>query len=706
MTGFPPRARLHEELRLFESDVQAAVLDALPSEVALLDATGRVVTVNAAWRSFADANGLAIPDGGLGLDYIDVCARIAGKDEAARSRIAHGIQGVLAGKRDRFTCDFPCRLPGEPRWLSLVVTPLPGKPPIGAVVVHANVSRDERKRDQDALRELTADLEERVRRRIEELALARDDAERANQAKSTFLATMSHEIRTPMSGLLGLLELLELTDLSDEQRNALHVARESGISLHRIIDGILDFSKIEANSLDLDLQPASIRAVVDSARRLHGHVAAGKHLQLVTHVAPEISPCLVFDPLRVGQILNNLLSNAIKFTERGEIRVDVDLVSRSEGRQELRLSVRDTGVGIARDQVAHLFKPFAQASVQTSTRFAGTGLGLFISRRLAELMGGNLQLESRLGQGTVLTLQVAFTVCDDEAVVSQPASLARDPLDWDLPKDQGRLPAAGNVKPNGVLLLVVDDHPINRHVLVLQADALGHAAEAVENGEQALRAWESGRFTALIADCNMPGMSGYELVRRIRSLEVARKLRPMPIIGCTANALPSAREACLDAGMDDVLTKPVDLPRLSEALDRWGPHVGRPAGEWHQPSHVDAPARLPPNQGLLDLAMLAAISHGDASTQQRVLRELRRTNEIDAADLHEAWRDGDFPRLVHHAHRMRGACGMLGATLLASVCSAVQAAAERHQRDELDTLMGAFDSELQRLDRYLESLSG
>ena len=687
-------SRANTELRKQRTELRA-LFDVVPAMIWSKDTRNNFVRVNeraarSVGRTVAEVEGRSAfeiyPD--------EAQAFFDGDQEIIRSHTS--VMGKLEVARDPN---------GEERWIQKDKVPYLDEDGnvIGVLVMSHDIT--ERKRDQDALRELNADLEDRVRRRTAELALARDDAERANQAKSTFLATMSHEIRTPMGGLLGLLELLELTDLTEEQRNTLHVARHSGKSLKKIIDGILDFSKIEANSLELDLQPASIRAVVDNARRLHGRVAADKKLALVTQVAPDISPCLVFDPLRLGQIVNNLLSNALKFTERGEVRLDVELVARSDGREELRLSVRDTGVGIAPEHVSRLFKPFAQAGAGTSTRFGGTGLGLFISRRLAHQMGGELQLESRPGVGTVLTLQAAFTTCDPDAVETA-ARVGKS----QLPVDGRR---ASVTRAEGVavsidrVLLVVDDHPINREVLVRQAAALGHAAEATEDGHQALLAWETGRFTAMLADCNMPGMSGFELVRRIRALEVARGLARMPIIGCTANALPSARADCLDAGMDDVLTKPVDLLGLSETLDRWLPSPdGGVSGPSPLSAHPETQARETVDQGLLDLPMLAAISRGDASAERRVLQEFRRTNDIDADALREGLRARDFARVVHHAHRLRGACSMLGATVLASVCTALQAAGARHDDEELSVLMDQFETELLRLRNYLGTKAG
>jgi signal transduction histidine kinase/CheY-like chemotaxis protein/HPt (histidine-containing phosphotransfer) domain-containing protein len=574
---------------------------------------------------------------------------------------------------------------------------------VGIVVMGIDIS--ERKRDQDALRELNAQLEERVRLRTAELNLARDDAEHANRAKSEFLATMSHEIRTPMSGLLGLLELLALGGLDADQRSTLAVARESGDALMGIINDILEFSRIEANSLELNPVAASVTTVVESACRLHMQVASAKNLALHTRIAPEISPYLSLDPLRLGQILNNFLSNAIKFTAAGHIDIAVELVNRRDDVEELRFTVRDTGIGMTPEQVDRLFQPFVQAAAGTAAHFGGTGLGLVISRRLAALMGGTVEVESEAGVGTCLSLRLSFEICD----AASPARSERTDADELKKMLEGRraAPTAEVAQADGSLLLIVDDHPTNRMVLVRQAASLGYAAQAVADGAQALTAWRSGRFAAVITDCSMPVMDGYQLARAIREAEWQQSGGRIPIIACTANALPSATELCLNAGMDDCLVKPAGLADLSAVLARWVP---LPAAAGQREAH--APAPVPAAQprtgavrsgdGLLDLLLLAEISGGDQLAQAEMLLDFRRVNDADSRALRQAAHAADFAQVTQFSHRIKGSSLMLGATRLGHACAQVEAAGAARDGAQLSAAMGRFEVELLRLDEYLD----
>jgi signal transduction histidine kinase/ActR/RegA family two-component response regulator len=405
---------------------------------------------------------------------------------------------------------------------------------------------------------------------MEAMAHSTETANAANRAKSSFLAAMSHEIRTPMNGVLGLLELLSLTPLDDRQRSTLSVVCESARSLLRIIDDILDFSKIEANRLEIHPVPASVFAVVDRARQIHSGNASSKGLLLHARVDPAIGACLRFDPLRLGQILNNFLSNAIKFTDAGSVNLEVQLAGREDGLERLRFIVTDTGIGITEQQQARLFQPFMQGDDGIASRFGGTGLGLVICRRLSELMGGTTEMASEPGRGTSLTLSLAFPVAD-AAELPKPESAGLIERLNALVARRRPAPTQRQAEAEGSLLLVVDDHPTNRMVLRSQVNSLGYACVTAADGREALQAWRSGRFAALITDCNMPEMSGYELARAIRREEAGSAGTRLPIIACTANALDTAAAVCADAGMDDYLVKPVTLSELSQRLDRWLP---------------------------------------------------------------------------------------------------------------------------------------
>lgn len=563
----------------------------------------------------------------------------------------------------------------------------------------------ERRRDKDALRELNADLELRVTARTAELTLAREEAEHANQAKSDFLAAISHELRTPMSGLLGLLELLGLDKLKKEQHETLAVARESGNALLQIIDDLLDFSKIEADRLELDPVAASVAEVVERACLLHGRIAASKGITLAFEVDPQISQLLSFDALRLGQILNNFLNNAVKFTERGRVDVRVELAGRAAGAEELRLTVRDTGIGITPEQLGRLFQPFVQATRGTSTRFGGTGLGLVISRRLAHLMGGAVDIQSEPGQGTTLTLTVAFAVCAEAPAAGE---TDRQLLDA-LLAGRRLAPALQQAERDGTLLLVVDDHPTNRLLMLRQVASLGYAAEAADDGEHAFAAWKSGRFAAVFTDCNMPMMNGYELTAAIRSAEEQTGARRIPIIGCTANAMREAAEQCLSAGMDDWLIKPAGLVEMSQKLDLWVPlarfeRMPTVPAPLHLPkphAHVHAHAPAPVEPGLIDLVLLGEISGGNQQIQREILADFHRMNEQDAASLRRAVLENDFKQVMQFAHRIKGANLMLGATRMAAACERLESAGAAGQGSALQAAMTVFEAELLRLNQSL-----
>jgi signal transduction histidine kinase/ActR/RegA family two-component response regulator len=399
-----------------------------------------------------------------------------------------------------------------------------------------------------------------LKEREEALDAAKQAAEAANLAKSTFLATMSHEIRTPMNGVLGMIEVLERQGLTKDQRPILVTMRESAQALLRIIDDVLDFSKIEAGRLELEATPFSLSGLVEGVLDTFRPQVLAKGLTLDAEIDAGSQDALVGDPTRVRQILLNLLSNAIKFTEQGGVRVRAGTLPLGGGRTRATLVVTDTGIGLGAEQLARLFQPFVQADSSTTRQFGGTGLGLSIVQRLAQVMGGDVAVESSPGVGSTFTVTLTL----DAAPADSPLKTLLRPV----ARPSARIAARPGEGPR---VLVVEDHPVNREVLVLQLNVLGIAADSAENGVDALAAWARGRYAAVLADIHMPHMDGHELARRLRAAEADRGAACTPIIAVTANAIKGEEERCLASGMDAYLVKPVSIEQLRATLERWLP---------------------------------------------------------------------------------------------------------------------------------------
>jgi signal transduction histidine kinase/CheY-like chemotaxis protein/HPt (histidine-containing phosphotransfer) domain-containing protein len=525
---------------------------------------------------------------------------------------------------------------------------------------------------------------------------AKEAAVSASRAKSTFLATMSHEIRTPMNGMLGMLELLSLTKLDADQRTTLEIVRQSSKSLLRIIDDILDFSKIEAGKLDIRNEVVSVRAVIEGVHNIYSGNASSKGLLIRRIADPRISPALLVDSMRLRQILNNLVSNALKFTSHGSIEIKAELIERANGQDRIRFSVTDTGIGISPENQGRLFQPFSQTDCDDVRRAGGTGLGLTICRRLAEMMGGSVELVSELGKGTTITVTMSLSIADPKDLPQIALEASRDVLNT-RPGVRRVAPSVAQAEAERTLVLLIDDHPTNRMLVCRQVNALGYAAESASDGVEGMQKWMSGRFSIVITDCNMPEMDGYELTRRIRAEEASSGSKRIPVIACTANALAGEAEVCFAAGMDDYLVKPLELPQLLKKLDQWLP-VPVPG--------VVFAEQLAKSQdtGPVDRSVLASISNGDLTTEREILIDFRRTNDEDAAMLERAVASSDIPQVTRASHRILGASRMVGAAGLASVCERIQHASRAHDWASITAGMEAFRCEWIRVNTYFDSI--
>ena len=426
---------------------------------------------------------------------------------------------------------------------------------------------------------------------------ARVAAEDANRAKSMFLATMSHEIRTPMNGVLGMNELLLRTELTTRQRHFADTVQRSGMQLLAIINDVLDFSKVEAGRLELGAVPIDLRQLADDVLGTYVELASRQGIALRSEMDPELAPALLGDPTRLRQILANLLSNALKFTAQGEVLLRVSLVAHEAMHSDMRarapnntpgqtllLHVRDTGIGIAANAQARLFKAFSQADGSTTRRYGGTGLGLAIARELVTLMSGEIWVTSTPGSGSTFHVQVHLPfapIAPIAPIASAPAAFAtQETLQPRNGVGTGNATMARHIEPlipalhadtrvRGHVLLV-EDNEVNRLVASEMLHVLGDVVTEASNGADALKRWQDGNCDIVLMDCQMPDMDGLEATRRIRTSEGARAPRShTPIVALTANALLVDREACLAAGMDDHLAKPFSLTQLDATIGRW-----------------------------------------------------------------------------------------------------------------------------------------
>lgn len=536
-------------------------------------------------------------------------------------------------------------------------------------------------------------------------------AREANHAKSAFLAAMSHEIRTPMIGVTGMIEILGHTALDTEQRRALGIIQASAETLLRIIGDILDFSKIEAGKMEIEPVPTSLPELVRSVAASFSGSASSKGLVLDSEVDPQVAPAHHADPVRLRQVLGNFLSNAIKFTDHGRVSIGVKLLRHEPGQATLgtdllEMSVTDTGIGISEQAQARLFKPFSQAEVDTTRRFGGTGLGLAISRRIAELMGGHIEMESAPGKGTTMRLKLELPRAPADQLPEltlpgrhAPGFVAR------------QQPSVAEAERERSLVLLVDDHATNRLVIQRQLALAGYATETADDGMEGLERWRSGRYALLLSDVHMPRMDGYQLARTIRAEEEGRGLPRTPIVALTASALKGEAERCLGAGMDDYLTKPVGIAALGLCLQRWLPHTADGAA-----APAFAPVAVPPSTaGALPPLQAAGDSH-DTVLVSEVLQELagERVDDIralledylrctreDMEALQRLRAAGDLQALTSQAHRLKGAARLVGAAELAEAASALETALRSGAHERLAGLEDALHAAHWRLREHV-----
>ena len=402
------------------------------------------------------------------------------------------------------------------------------------------------------IREQQELLEQRIRERTEKLEEATHVAEAASDAKSEFLANISHELRTPMNGIIGMIDVTLDTPLTTEQAENLRTAQRCAYSLLSLLNEVLDLSKIEAGKMQLEQIPFELRTLLQDCLKSYEPAAIRKGVALVAAISPSVPEHAIGDPLRIRQITGNLLSNAVKFTERGSVELHADAAESESGDLVLQLVVRDTGVGIPGDKLAHIFEKFTQADGSVSRKYGGTGLGLAITRKLVELHAGEIRVESEVGVGASFYVTLPSGVSINPARREHSEALQASALDRPL--------------DDGVRILLVEDNQVNQKVVCAILSKRGFEIAIASDGREALSKLEAGGFDLILMDVQMPVLDGLEATRLIRQ---DARWSGLPIIAMTAHAMNGDRERCLTAGMDGYIAKPVHPSDLVETIEQF-----------------------------------------------------------------------------------------------------------------------------------------
>ncbi len=529
------------------------------------------------------------------------------------------------------------------------------------------------------------DITERMEK--EKAQQERIAAQKANLAKSEFLAVMSHEIRTPMNAIIALTDLTLKSELTAKQQKHLETIKISAHSLLNILNDILDYSKIEAGKLDMSETDFRLDLILSEIESMFKTRISGTNLCLTLSLSEDTPIALIGDPLRLKQILVNLLGNAFKFTRKGEIILHVEPVAaeekEGEGAVKLQFSVRDTGIGISEERIKHLFLPFAQADLSITREYGGTGLGLSITRKLVEMMGGTIWAKSRPDQGSTFFFTALFR-----------PSLQKESSFFDSPlprnRSGGSRAKAIDCRDKNIRILLAEDNPINQQIIIEILSDVGITVDTAPDGQEALKQITQKAYHAVLMDVQMPVLDGLEATRIIRTDPAFAEI---PIIAMTAHAMKEDRQRCLESGMNDYITKPIDIDLLFATLARWIPEMVPPRPAAAEPVHSAEPEPLPG----IDMASAMERFGENISLLHRLVAKFREEFKGAAQNLQEMIQKGEIDAAAGYCHQIKGVAANLSAIKLSDAARDLEMAVKNGNSDGVEPLLKAFEAALEEV---------